>query len=78
MSTEFPFKSIATDWWSEPLWPYDMDDSYLLLDLGESIDEESPDLRVFKRPWFKQNYRHTSPRNLRFYRRPLFQIEASE
>ncbi len=77
MSREIQMTSIATEW-SEPLWPYDMDDSYLQLDLGDSELEHLADVRIFKKPWFKQNYRHTSPKNLRFYKRPYFQVETPE
>ena len=77
MSKELHVSSITTEW-NEPLWPYDMDDSYLQLDLGDSEKELYRDVRVFKKPWFKQNYRHTSPRNLKFYRRPFFQVETPE
>ncbi len=77
MSREFQLTSMATDC-NEPFWPYDMDDSYLQLDLGESFGELPEDVRIFKKPWFKQNYRHTSPKNLRFYRRPFFQVETPE
>lgn len=76
MSREIQMTSITTEW-TEPLWPYDMDDSYLQLDLGET-SELPTDVRVFKKPWFKQNYRHTSPKNLKFYRRPFFQVETPE
>jgi hypothetical protein len=77
MSREIQMTSITTEW-SEPIWPYDMDDSYLQLDLGESDLEHPADVRVFRKPWFKQNYRHTSPKNLRFYKRPFFQVETPE
>jgi hypothetical protein len=77
MSREIQMTSITTEW-SEPLWPYDMDDSYLQLDLGDSELEHLADVRIFKKPWFKQNYRHTSPKNLRFYKRPYFQVETPE
>jgi hypothetical protein len=77
MSREFQMTSIATEW-NEPFWPYDMDDSYLQLDLGEGEESLPKDVRVFKKPWFKQNYRHTSPKNLKFYKRPFFQVETPE
>ncbi len=77
MSRELPLMSISTDW-SEPLWPYDLDDSYLQLDLGETEVGENQDVRVFRKPWFKQNYRHTTPKNLKFYKRPYFQVETPE
>lgn len=77
MSREFPVNSISTDW-SEPLWPYDLDDSYLQLDLGDSESVMLQDVRVFRKPWFKQNYRHTTPKNIKFYKRPFFQVETPE
>jgi hypothetical protein len=77
MSREFQLTSFTTEW-NEPLWPYDMDDSYLQLDFGDENSELHPDLRVFKKPWFKLNYRHTSSKNLKFYKRPFFQVEALE
>lgn len=77
MSREIQMTSITTEF-SEPFWPYDMDDSYLQLDLGDSELEHLADVRIFKKPWFKQNYRHTSPKNLRFYKRPYFQVETPE
>lgn len=77
MSKELQVSSIATQW-NEPFWPYDLDDSYLQLDLGDEENELYQDVRVIRKPWFKQNYRHTSPRNLRYYRRPFFQVEAAE
>lgn len=77
MSREFQVTSIGTDW-NEPLWPYDMDDSYLQLDFGDIGEELHPDLRIFKKPWFKLNYRHTSPKNLRFYKRPYMMVEMPE
>lgn len=83
MSREIQVTGSAAVWSIEgstqPLWPYDMDDSYLQLDLGASELEGLPtDVRIFKKPWFKQNYRHTSPRNLRFYKRPFFEVETPE
>ncbi len=82
MSREIQMTGIATElsveWSTQPLWPYDMDDSYLQLDLGETDMELPTDVRIFKKPWFKQNYRHTSPKNLRFYKRPYFQVETLE
>lgn len=77
MSRDFQMTSITTEW-SEPFWPYDLDDSYLQLDLGENAGELPPDVKVFKKPWFKQNYRHSTPKNLRFYKRPFFQVETPE
>lgn len=77
MSRVFQMHCISTEW-SEPLWPYDLDDSYLQLDLGETEEGLHPDVKVFKKPWFKQNYRHTTPKNLRFYKRPFFQVETPE
>ncbi|MES2527269.1 MAG: hypothetical protein V4598_09280 [Bdellovibrionota bacterium] len=77
MSRVFQMTSISTEW-SEPLWPYDLDDSYLQLDLGESEEGLHADVKAFKKPWFKQNYRHTTPKNLRFYKRPFFQVETPE
>ncbi len=82
MSREIQMTGITTElsvaWATQPLWPYDMDDSYLQLDLGDSDLEHLTDVRIFKKPWFKQNYRHTSPKNLRFYKRPDFQVETPE
>ena len=78
MSNEIKMTSLATEC-NEPFWPYDMDDSYLQLDLGE-VEKEPHlvDVRIFKKPWFKQNYRHTSPKNIRYYKRPFFQVETPE
>lgn len=61
----------------EPAWPYDMDDSYMQLDLGAEEEEKLKKegaFFVFKRPWFKQNYRHSAKKNLRLYRRPYFHV----
>lgn len=77
MPREFQLPTTGSDW-NEPLWPYDMDDSYLQLDLGEGSTDLPVDVRIFKKPWFKQNYRHGAPRNVKFYRRPLFEIEVPE
>lgn len=63
----------------EPAWPYDMDDSYMDLDLGVE-DEELHKLegaipvKIFKRPWFKQNYRQSAKKNFKLYRRPYFYL----
>lgn len=61
----------------EPAWPYDVDDSYMELDLGadqeEKLKQEGAYI-VFKKPWFKQNYRHIAQKNLRLYRRPYFHV----
>lgn len=77
MSKELQVSSFANQW-NEPIWPYDLDDSYLQIDLGDVEKELYKDVPVFKKPWFKQNYRHTSPRNPRFYRRPFFEVEIPE
>lgn len=75
MSREFQFQSLASEV-SEPIWPYDLDDSYLQLDLGENDEATITGVQVMKKPWFKQNYRHSSQRNPKFYRRPYFQMET--
>ena len=77
MSREMKVSSIATAW-SEPFWPYDLDDSHLLLDLGKNAGDLPQEVNILKKPWFKQNYRHTTPKNLRFYKRPFFQVETPE
>ena len=61
----------------EPAWPYDMDDSYMELDLGdedETLKADGVSMVVFKRPWFKQNYRHSPKNNFKLYRRPYFHM----
>lgn len=61
----------------EPAWPYDMDDSYMQLDLGaeeEASLKEQGAFFIHKKPWFKQNYRHSAKKNLRLYRRPYFHV----
>lgn len=83
MSREIPASRLAEEWTIEgatqPYWPYDMDDSYLQLDLGEEEKElHLIDVRMFKKPWFRQNYRHCSQKNIRFYKRPFFEVETPE
>jgi hypothetical protein len=78
MSKDSLYRDQLSEDFFEPAWPYDLADSYMEQDLGAEeeaqLKGEGVSLIIFRRPWFKQNYRTLPKRNLRLYRRPYFHV----